>query len=237
MLAPSWFASIDAYCERTDPSFWSEPLNAASNGAFLIGAALALRLWRRAGAGDWPALVFIALAAVVGVGSFLFHTFANRWSALADVLPIAAFIYSYFFLAMRRFIGFGLTAAMASTLLFAAFHLGFDRVWAAVFGAVTLNGSVGYLPAALALVGVGGVLRRMGGWRARVGRELMLAAAIFALSLTFRSVDNALCDVLPTGTHFVWHILNGLLLFVLIRTAIGTDRIHSGGGEWDRRPV
>ena len=27
---------IDAYCERTDPSYWSEPVNAVTNAAFLI---------------------------------------------------------------------------------------------------------------------------------------------------------------------------------------------------------
>ena len=28
---------IDAYCERTDASYWSEPVNAVTNAAFLIG--------------------------------------------------------------------------------------------------------------------------------------------------------------------------------------------------------
>jgi len=35
-----FWRSVDLYCERTDPGFWSEPLNAASNAAFLLAAAL-----------------------------------------------------------------------------------------------------------------------------------------------------------------------------------------------------
>jgi hypothetical protein len=40
----------------------------------------------------------------VGVGSFLFHTFANRWSLIADILPIAVVIYSFIFVALTRFL-------------------------------------------------------------------------------------------------------------------------------------
>jgi hypothetical protein len=32
------------------------------------------------------------------------------------------------------------------------------------------------------------------------------------VSLTFRAVDGPLCEVLPMGTHFMWHILNGVML-------------------------
>ena len=44
------------------------------------------------------------------------------------------------------------------------------------------------------------------------GGGLLLGAALFALSLTFRTLDRPLCDAFPLGTHFVWHLLNGLLL-------------------------
>ena len=47
-----WSESIDLYCERTDPSFWAEPVNALTNIAFLIAAYAAYRLWRRDAPGD-----------------------------------------------------------------------------------------------------------------------------------------------------------------------------------------
>lgn len=169
MAWADWTAPIDAYCERTDPSLWSEPVNAISNFAFLIAAGLAWRSWRRGGATDLPALILIALTAAVGIGSFLFHTFANRWSVMADVLPIAAFIYTYFFIAMRRFLSLGLPAALGVTLAFATFNVGFTSLWRMAFGpeaVAATNGSLGYVPAALALLAVGMTLR----WRTAADR-------------------------------------------------------------------
>ena len=45
-----------------------------------------------------------------------------------------------------------------------------------------------------------------------------VAGALLILSLTFRSLDAPLCARWPIGTHFVWHILNGILLGWLIET-------------------
>ena len=46
---------------------------------------------------------------------------------------------------------------------------------------------------------------------------ILWAALIFAISVTFRSLDLALCDAYQLqgrgiGTHFVWHLLNALVL-------------------------
>ncbi len=224
----SWFTPIDLYCERASTAFWAEPVNAVSNAAFLVAAALAFGLWRRAGGRDGPALALIGVVAVVGIGSFLFHTFANRWSLLADVLPIMAFIYGYFILAMRRFVGLGLVAALTITGAFFAFNASFEGLWRWTLGpdAPTLNGSVGYLPPAAALVGVGEFLARRApratypGLDRLAARSLLAAAGAFALSLTFRTIDHASCGIIPVGTHFAWHGLNGLVLYLLVRGAI-----------------
>jgi len=220
-MPESWLTPIDSYCERLGPGFWAEPLNAVTNAAFIAAALYALVLWRRAGARDWPALRLIAVTFVVGTGSFLFHTFANRWSLLADVLPIAVFIYSYFLLAMRRYLSLGLVAAIAVTVLFAAFNMSFDRLWLGILPGMTLNGSVGYVPAALALFAVG-IVCGVSGMR-DAGRALLTAACVFALSLLFRSIDDTVCARMPAGTHFLWHVLNALVLGLLMKAAI----VHS----------
>ena len=220
-MPESWLTPIDSYCERPGPGFWAEPLNAVTNAAFIAAALYALVLWRRAGARDWPALWLIAVTFMVGTGSFLFHTFANRWSLLADVLPIAVFIYSYFLLAMRRYLSLGLVAAIAVTVLFAAFNMSFDRLWLGILPGMTLNGSVGYVPAALALFAVG-IVCGVSGMR-DAGRALLTAACVFALSLLFRSIDDTVCARMPAGTHFLWHVLNALMLGLLLKAAI----VHS----------
>ncbi|KLK89516.1 membrane protein [Microvirga vignae] len=217
-MDPSWFQPIDSYCERIDASFWAEPVNAITNGFFLLAAAHALWVWRGQQPRDWPSLWLIAVTAIVGIGSFLFHTFANRWSLLADVLPIAAFIYSYSLLAMRRYLRLGTGVAIAITLVFAAFNVSFGRLWWGLFPGVTLNGSVSYLPALMAMFAVGtGCYRANAG---QTGRALVRAGLAFALSLTFRSIDSAACSALPLGTHALWHMLNALVLWILMNTAL-----------------
>jgi hypothetical protein len=47
-------------------------------------------------------------------------------------------------------------------------------------------------------------------------RGFWIGAGILALSLTFRSVDETLCDTIPFGTHFLWHILNAVMLAWMI---------------------
>ena len=63
---------IYAYCERLGPGLWAEPVNALTNAAFLMAAAVT---WRR-----WPdeplCRALSAILGVIGLGSFLFHTFA-----------------------------------------------------------------------------------------------------------------------------------------------------------------
>ncbi|WP_182086618.1 ceramidase domain-containing protein [Aureimonas sp. ME7] len=214
-----WFGTIDAYCERVDAGFWSEPVNAVSNLAFLVGAALAYREWRRRGGHDGASLFLIALVAVIGTGSFLFHTFANGWSLIADVLPIAVFIYGFFGLALYRFLRLHAVATMAGTILFAALAQGVERLAEPLLGS-----SASYLPALLALGGIGAWLASRG---SGAGRLLLLAAGVFAVSLTLRTLDGPLCAAWPLGTHFLWHILNAATLTLCLLAAIRFPRMKA----------
>jgi hypothetical protein len=40
------------------------------------------------------------------------------------------------------------------------------------------------------------------------------------MSLIFRSIDMAVCPELPLGTHFLWHLLNAVVLYLLLRAAL-----------------
>ncbi|GJE53574.1 MULTISPECIES: ceramidase domain-containing protein [Methylobacterium] len=228
----SWFAPVMAYCERLDGGFWAEPLNAVSNGAFLAAAGVAVLRERRCEHRDPAALVLAALVALVGIGSFLFHTLANRWSMLADVIPIGLFIYAYLLLALRRLLGLPSLLAAAITLVFAAVNLGFGAIADSVLGqssAALTNGSIDYVPAVLALLGVGGILAASGiSARRSAGLSLLGVAALFLLSLTFRTIDRSVCAAHPGGTHFLWHLLNALVLYLLIATALRFGEAESG---------
>ena len=207
-----WSQQIDIYCERMGPQFWAEPVNAITNGAFLIAAALVFTVLRRDGRLEAGTGLLLALLTAIGIGSFLFHTVATRWAALADVLPIMLFILAYLALTMRR--GFGLTWGWsgAITIAFLPASAGLSSLLGAL-GGDALGGSSGYLPALLALVFAGSWLRARhvtaGGW-------LLLAAGVFFVSITLRTLDQPLCEATPFGTHFLWHVLNAVVLGLLI---------------------
>lgn len=232
-MPSSWFAPIDAYCERLDASFWAEPLNAVSNAAFFLAAIAALALLRGKDPGGKPdraGQLLIALTLLIGTGSFLFHTLANRWSALADVIPIGVFILVYFCIAMRRFLGLRLGWALAATAAFQGLALVITQLWrdavVTPLGWDPINGSAGYLSAFLAILGVG--LAALPRDRA-TARRLLVAGGVFALSLTCRALDARICGAVPFGSHFLWHILNGTLLFLLMRAVILRGTAGIGG--------
>ena len=97
-----WFRAVDGYCERVGPDYWSEPVNAVTNAAFLLAAAF---MWPRV-RGLPLGRLLCAILAAIGIGSWLFHTHAQAWAGLADVLPILLFILVYIFAASRDFLGF-----------------------------------------------------------------------------------------------------------------------------------
>lgn len=228
---------VFAYCERgLDASFWAEPLNAVTNAAFLIaaGAALVL-LQQQPDHRRTPArYMLIALVFIIGIGSFLFHTFATRWASIADVAPIGIFMLGYFGFALRRFLDLNLILSLVGVVGFVGLlylagevkcwngQVGFDIELPSGARGACLNGSVGYFPALAAMLGIGGLMMAM----RRRGATLVLGAGlVFIVSITFRSIDMELCRVLtiagsPVGTHFMWHVLNALTLYMLLRAAI-----------------
>lgn len=211
-----WHTYIDIYCERTAPGLLNEPLNAVTNAAFFVTAFLAMRATRRAGgatARDGFLWLLIALVVLIGLGSTAFHTFAERWSLIADVAPITAFIYAFFFFAMRRFVTLSTTASLAATAIFLAASVGLGEILPPDLP----NLSWEYLPALAAMLAVGTVLIRL---RHPAGHWVLGAGGVFAISLTFRTIDPAICATLPIGTHFVWHILNATVLYLLLMSAV-----------------
>lgn len=80
-----------------------------------------------------------------------------------------------------------------------------------------LWGGALYLPTVLVLVIISWLLHRMA---SAAAPPMIGATAVFLLSLLARSLDTPLCSLFPQGTHFLWHLLNALLLFLLLRLAI-----------------
>jgi hypothetical protein len=82
---------MDVYCERVGPGLLAEPLNAVSNVSFLLAAWAAWVLAKRTGALSAGVRVLIALAASVGIGSILWHTYPVMLTLMLDIVPILIF--------------------------------------------------------------------------------------------------------------------------------------------------
>lgn len=210
---------VDAYCERLDPGFWAEPLNAVSNAAFLIGALAAWLIAVREGRDrDWAVRALVGVLTLIGIGSFLFHTFATGWAAAADVIPIMAFIALYLYLALKRYFRLPVWAALGLTVGWMAVSPALGAWLRPAIG--DLNGSIMYVPTWLLIVGVAVILaiRAHPAWRG-----VAAGGALLAVSLTFRTLDDqtgAICAAFPAGLHWGWHLFNGTLLAVFIVTLV-----------------
>ena len=221
-----WFTEIDLYCERLAPSFWAEPLNALSNISFVIAALLAASSAQKRGKLDISTKVLCLLAASIGLGSFLFHTHANLWSSFADVIPIWSFIALYVLVVYLKLTGRG--ALSASRLIMLLPLLFISLGWILISGSATqvsastdaLNGSGQYTPALIGLWGFAliSLMKKRPIWP-----WVMAAAFVFTLSLVARTYDLALCSSFALGSHFLWHLLNGLMIGLLLQALIRID--------------
>ena len=216
-----WSRRIYGYCERgLSDGFWAEPFNAVTNGSFIFAGLIALVLAVRMKRLEGPVIWLTGLCLIVGTGSFLFHTFATVWAAILDSTPIMVFILSYFVISMNRFagLGWGRSALLTVGFLVAMIAASWVLNWAL---RDVIGGSVSYVPALLALFAVGAWLGKAGH---PAGKWLILAGLVFAVSLTFRAVDKPLCAHFLIGTHWLWHLLNGVVLGTLTVAVIRHGR-------------
>ncbi len=167
-----WFAPVDLYCERLGVGFWAEPLNALSNISFIVAALWSAQEARKRAVTQWAVWLLIALAFAIGVGSFLFHTFANTWSGFADTIPIWTFVATYVLVCIAL-IGNAPPGRIAIFLvvglaIFTIVWLSNDSPEAATATPRRFNGSEQYLPAVIAMLvfsamPCGGATRSAGG--------------------------------------------------------------------------
>ncbi len=205
------FAPIDLYCERLSAELLAEPLNLVSNLAFVIAGLWGVAAARRQEAGRGAEAMGWWVVAI-GIGSAIFHSWATRLTIWADVVPIATFTIAYTLFNLRRFMGMAWPPAVA---IFVAFYavVGFGTYMVPDWLRQATNGSTGYLPPFLALIVFGMLVLRQGN---PAGWYNLAAAAVFCVSVTFRMLDPVVCGSLPIGTHFLWHVFNGLMLAVIL---------------------
>ena len=199
---------IDIYCERLGPGLWAEPVNLLTNLAFFIAAFFVWRLAEQRGMLTSQAWLLILLIIAIGTGSGLLHSFATPWARRMDELSIVVFQLVYLWLYGRQVIGVRAWSAAGLVLVLLLATLATPQF------SHLLNGSLGYAPAFVLFISLGIYHFR----RAQMERGIMLwALLVFAVSLSLRTIDMALCESVALGTHFLWHGLNGVVLYLVTR--------------------
>jgi hypothetical protein len=206
--------AIDQYCERTDPTLLSEPLNLISNFSFILASYLLYTILKNTPKNHLKpgSAVQVAMIGAIGIGSALFHSFATKWAQAADVGPIAAFILIYLFCFLKWELCLSTLGSIVGLGIFAVLTTATSIIADKEF----VNGSQQYFGAWTALFGIG--CYYMADRRSPARWLTLIAAALLASSLFFRAVDMWWCGVWPLGTHFLWHTINGVVLYLATKS-------------------
>lgn len=205
------FQKWDEYCERVGFGLFAEPLNAVSNVSFLVAAYTSWLLARRTGTLSTGVKILIALTTTVGLGSMLWHTLANSWTLYLDVVPIVFYIIGFIWLYTRK--------VMGQSVGFAGLSIGAFIGSAALVRPIgeALHGAPSYLPGLLVVLVIG-MYHAAHNMPARW--MPLIAAGVYFTALFFRTIDQELCHYMTFGTHWIWHTLIGLVLYLATRTLI-----------------
>jgi hypothetical protein len=200
----TWFNSVDIYCERLDPSFWAEPVNAFSNLSFVVAGFF---LWRLKA----PRCTLMGILVIlIGLGSFSFHTFANRLTGLLDVLVIALYLMTFAFLIPKQWTRNSILIQWGSVLLLIINIVLAQLLMSHLKPALPWLPPGMYVGAWLTLIMYAVVTQYS---HTPAARFLWLAVIVFPASLLSRQLDMPLCDSIG-GSHGLWHLLNALTLFL-----------------------
>lgn len=202
---------IDLYCERLAHGLWAEPINAVTNLSFMIAA---IATWHQASRLDSLSSgirLLIVLMISIGLGSGIFHTFATPWARIMDIVPILLFQIAFLWIYGRKIINASTGYLIVAVLIFSI------AAYIARQFPYVLNGSLIYAPAFLLLL----MLGIYHYYHAQTERTLLLwATGVFFVSLSLRTIDMAVCPYFPVGTHFFWHLFNGLLVYLAARSLL-----------------
>jgi len=203
---------LPLYCETAlNPHghFPDEPINALTNFfPFLTGLLAMWYLWRH-GDRHWLPWTMAILTAVTGLGSVAWHAHRTPFTLFIDAMP----------------------GVLYFCILVAVWMIYISNRWIAVAGGVALAAFVFLVPLSikqqmqipmLIFFGAlaGGMLYLT--WqRQRPAFGFALPMVLCGLAAAgMRTLDLHVCDVIPFGTHFFWHLFLGTAAYLGVRMVV-----------------
>ena len=205
------------YCERTAADVLSEPLNSITNLAFVLISYLIFKKYKN----HEYSLIFSGLIFCIGLGSFLLHTIPSKITALIDVMFILFFIIFFLYILFQKILKLAITCALFLSLASPVLYYYLGSVLKENF---TLFGDSSFYIVIwlhLNLIYFYLLIKN-----ANFNNFILVASIIFVISIFFRIIDKVYCDINLYGTHFLWHILNSLVLFYLVKFIISNLSFH-----------
>ena len=209
------------YCETpaffTPGTFPVEPFNTYSNLTIIFFAVVGFVFVIRRAPRAFDLYFLCSVLLVNGASSFLWHGLRDRVALRIDVNAGLLFLIGLFFLWARRVMPLWQAVLFSVAFYFVAEF--FDEInlvpygrWASIMPAILLFGSyLIFRTSALSMPA------------AYIG-SVAIGSAM--LALTFRTIDREqfVCDVLPNGTHFLWHGFLSAAAFMGILAMIALAR-------------
>ena len=211
------------YCETPTViggGFPVEPLNAISSGVIVLFGIAALFLVMRRTPRAYELYALCGLLIVNGVGSILWHGLRTRWALTLDVAPALIFLLLVALIWARRIAPAWQVVAVGVGLVALSFAL------RSIDLGLRLPGRWGAMAPLIVAAAAWLIARSYAVFKpaAFYGAAALVSASA---ALAFRTVDGGVCDALPTGTHFLWHIFLSAAAFLSVLTVVSLTAVRS----------
>lgn len=202
------------YCETPAAItgiFPVEPANAISSGIIVVFGLFALASVIRRTPNVISFYVLCVLLITNGLGSILWHGLRTRWALTLDVLPALVFVVAAIVLWARY------VAPWREGLLVTAGAVAFALV--VRFADLPVRGGWTMMAPFIITIAIWLIVRSYAvSKQAALTGALALTSAVAAL--TFRSIDASMCEAVPMGTHFLWHVFLSAAAFLCMQALI-----------------
>jgi hypothetical protein len=201
------------YCEQPIIGNYFQPLNTLSNIFFIVAAILLYYYFRTRKIKDAKSIIFLFLIVLIGLGSFLWHLNKNKVTFFCDVIPISLFFVAYIYFLITV-----ISKNKIKSAFITGIYLIFIMIGSIFFRSIIennlINGAYEYILTLFffTLIWIYTYTKNR-----QIFRKLVLVFVLFLLALVFRQADLLVCNYIPIGTHFIWHLFTASTSYFAVR--------------------